>query len=307
MTKSVATNQFPQIVWRDSKKYLWNPIQRKALKNRPEERVRLRIIEYLIAGGWSRHRISAEEALKSQKNSPSLRTDLICYTQNFDPFLLVECKAEQISINEKTATQIARYNQNIKAPYLLMTNGVHDFWYKVEEQHDIQSLDQIPAELPALEKPVIKPLSYWKERGFVGKNASSKLRKWFEKTMSACFLRHEKAARFLSFKSGPSDLDLNHYYIILPQTGYKLALSFSSTPFGGSRLIGIINKEKQNIGVLEINLDLLFDDQSPNASFYHADGIQNMNVDTYLDPGSESTQPDEFSTQLHSLLQQLIN
>ncbi len=105
---SVAESRYPQIVWREGEKRLWNPIHRKALKNLPEERVRLRTIEYLLDVGWSKHRISTEEAI-GQIGDTSMRTDIICYTQQFVPKILVECKAEHIPISAKTAEQVARY------------------------------------------------------------------------------------------------------------------------------------------------------------------------------------------------------
>lgn len=276
---SVAHNHFPQIVWRDEKKHLWNPIHRRALKNRPEERVRLRIIEYLIDGGWSKHRISTEEALTPQKEKGPLRTDIICYTQQFDPFLLIECKAEQVKITEKTAAQIARYNQNISAPYLLMTNGRRDFWYHIKEQNNARLLDKIPSMLPAAKEPRNRALPYWKERGFIGEKAAPPLRPWIEKALSESFGQAAASSiRFLSFKKSPSDVDLNNYYIIHQNDDYRLAIAFTATPFGGSRLIAIMNKNGQNTGVIEINLDLLFDDRTPNTSFYDASGIRNFDL-----------------------------
>ena len=128
--KSIAVYTYPQIVWREGQKRLWNPIRRKPLKNRPEERVRLRIIEHLVRSGWSKHRITTEEAV-GQLADTSMRTDIICYSQRFEPKILIECKAEHIPISDQTAEQVARYNQNVNAPYLMMTNGRADFWYEV--------------------------------------------------------------------------------------------------------------------------------------------------------------------------------
>ncbi|MDZ7692240.1 MAG: type I restriction enzyme HsdR N-terminal domain-containing protein [Balneolaceae bacterium] len=145
---SIADFHFPQMVWREGTKLLWNPIHKKVLKNRPEERVRLRIIEALIAAGWSKHRITTEEALKAQE-SPAGRTDIICYDQNFRPQILVECKAENVPISSDVAEQTARYNRTVGAPYLLMSNGITDHWYEISNQ---QSLKQLPS-IPDLLKP----------------------------------------------------------------------------------------------------------------------------------------------------------
>jgi len=277
--ESIATAQYPQIVWKEGDKKLWNPIHRKALKNKPEERVRLRIIEYLIASGWSKHRISTEEALKNYKKD-TLRTDIICYSQDFNPKILIECKAEHISLSGKTAEQAARYNQNVEAPFLLMTNGVEDFWYRIHRNdHSVKSLSSLPEILPQqLPDKQKRDFNYWKKRGFAGSKADPALRKWITSVMQY-FDTDDAIIRHLRFKKSPSDLDLNHYYYIHEYgRESKTALTFLSTPFGGSRMIGILNSDGENKAVAEINLDLIFKKTSPNTSIYSSRGVNNIDL-----------------------------
>lgn len=276
--ESVATAQYPQVVWRGGEKMLWNAIHRKALKNRPEERVRLRIIEYLMQAGWSKHRISTEEAIRNIKKG-SLRTDIICYNQQFDPKILVECKAEHIPLSEKTAEQVARYNQNVEAPFLLMSNGIEDYWYHIDpSQKSVEQLTELPDVLPSSQTPE-RNFSYWKERGFTGDNAVPELRNWVTPLLQH-FSNGQQKVQYLQFKKSPTDLDLNHYYYINPvdEDDARLALTFLDTPFGGSRIIGILNKDGQNKAVIELNLDLLFNGEKPNASVYSSEGTQNIDA-----------------------------
>ena len=94
---------YPQFIFRGTEKKLWNPITKKDYKNRPEERVRLRIIEYLIEElKWSKNKISTEAPLKLPTDKGVSRTDVVCYDDRFEPYLLIECKAESIQINEQT-------------------------------------------------------------------------------------------------------------------------------------------------------------------------------------------------------------
>ena len=287
--ESIAKFEYPQIVWREGEKLLWNPIHRKALKNRPEERVRLRIIEYLTAAGWSKHRISTEEALKNYTQD-TLRTDIICYTQDFDPKILVECKAEHIKLTEKTAEQVARYNRDVQAPYLLMTNGVQDFWYEISsEDRKVDLLDSVP-EILISDPSQKNDFEYWSKRGFTGNKAEPELRKWLNPFLEI-YKEDSQSIRYLQFKNSPSDLDLNNYYLIskseqLPEA--QIALCFLGTAFGGSRIIGILNSEGENKAVAEINLDLIFEGESPNASIYSAEGIQNIDVTEQLQNASSA-------------------
>lgn len=273
--ESIARNQFPIIVWREGEKLLWNPIHRKALKNRPEERVRLRIIEYLLQAGWSKHRITTEEAIKDYSAS-NLRTDIICYNQGFEPQILAECKAENITLTTKTAEQVSRYNQNVQAPYLLISNGMQDRWYNIDtDKGKVRELEAVPG---LLSKPDAnsRDFDYWKERGFAGSKALPGLRRWLEPKLQLFRADRENSIRYLQFKKSPSDLSLDHYYLISSFDQHNIALSFLNTPFGGSRLIAILNINGENRAVAEVNLDLVFDKKKPNTSIYSVDGIENI-------------------------------
>ena len=304
MTPSVAAGQFPQIAWQEGEKMLWNPVHRQRLKNRPEERVRLRIIDYLLHGGWSKHRISTEEAIPATNQATKLRTDLICYTRQIVPFLLVECKAEQVALSAKTADQIARYNQNVQAPYLLMSNGVQDIWHQITDGK-VSGIKTIPEPLPQPEVATGQPLDYWRKRGFAGEKTLPVLRKWLQKTLNVLWLQGEQHPRFLSFKQSPPGFDLSNYYYIVPGDGYKLALSFSSTPYGGSRLLAIVSASSENIGMLEINLDLLFDERAPNATVYSAEGRKNIDSSSLIDLNSDFLQIDNFSSAMQPWAEKL--
>ncbi len=274
----IAHNHFPLIVWREGEKRLWNPIHKKALKNRPEERVRLRIIEALVEAGWSKHRISTEEKLRAIDN-PGGRTDIICYDLNFDPQILIECKAERVPISPEVAEQTARYNRTVEAPYLLMTNGHTDFWYRISVQNQPQQLDT-PPDLLDFSQPLEKDFSYWQDRGFAGnKTTDADLQNWVTATLNLLWLGSDNKMHYIDFNNTPSDLPLQHYYFlhqIKPQ--HWIALSIVSTPPGGSRLIAVINRKNQNVGLLEVNLDLIASGTSPNATVYSENDPKNFDI-----------------------------
>lgn len=282
---SIAKYIYPQIVWRDREKKLWNPIQKKALKNLPEERVRLRIMESLIRAGWSKHRISTEEAI-GELGYTSMRTDIICYTQQFEPRLLIECKAEHVPISAKTAEQVARYNHKVGAPYLLMTNGITDYWYAIENGSEtIRELKNRPDIFEQKSGIPDYNLDDWKNRGFAGSKASPDLRIWLENFLPSVWLPEKDASiKFLKFSDGPSDVDLNHYYRIVPVSeNRRFALTTLNTAFGGNRMMIILNEEDENRAVLEINLDLLFADKKGNTSVYSRKGIRTFDLNRYID------------------------
>jgi len=279
---SIAQHSYPQVVWRDRIKKLWNPIHKKALKNRPEERVRLRIIEYLVRAGWSKHRISTEEAI-GELGDTSMRTDIICYSQQFEPRLLVECKAEHVPISAQTAEQVARYNQKVEAPFILLSNGVSDYWYAIEDGEQVQRQEARPHFLETDGDQPELGFGYWKQRGFAGDRARPELRKWFEESLPNFWFPDQRSnIRHIQFGEGPTDVDLSHYYHIVPiSKDRRLAITTLNTAFGGNRLIIILNKQEENKAVLEINLDLVFDEKKGNSSMYARDGIRTFNLNKY--------------------------
>lgn len=270
--------------------------------------MRLRTIEYLLDVGWSKHRISTEEAI-GQIGDTSMRTDIICYTQQFVPKILIECKAEHIPISAKTAEQVARYNHKVGAPYLLMTNGITDFWYSIQNNtQKISKLEQQPDLFQERSPTLEYDFDDWKNRGFVGSKAVPDLRKWLERFLPALWFPDDQTSvRFLSFSESLSDLDLNHYYRIYSISKDKrLALTTVNNAYGGNRLVVILNEEGENKAVLEVNLDLVFDEKKGNCSIYSEAGIHTFNIRETWDLESTDTVASVFD-QADNLLRKLIN
>ena len=141
---------------------------------RPEEQVRLRVIEWLREEcGIPVHRISSELLVKPRLKSSNAhkRADILAYCSDLKPFLLVECKAEDVKLNDNTALQAATYNEDIRAPFVMLTNGKEDYCFEVVAGSSIRRVSprQFTTETP--DKPAVKPrrdLEYWHKRGFAG-------------------------------------------------------------------------------------------------------------------------------------------
>lgn len=273
----IAQYHFPQNIWKNGERLLWNPIQKKALKNRPEERVRLRIIEALIEMGWSKNRISTEESI-DKRNLPAGRTDIICYDKEFLPKILVECKAENVPISSKVAGQTARYNRAVGAPYLLMSNGISDYWYRITDRMEISRLEKTPDFLDPSEKPDEQPFSYWMERGFAGQELLEEGRTLLAGMLNRFWFHIEGSIDFLYFSESPTSLDLTHYYKIFGSGDKKNAVGFLNTPADGTRLVAVFNRHGENVGVLEADIDLLISGETPNSTLYIASGPQKIDL-----------------------------
>ncbi|MEM9548886.1 MAG: type I restriction enzyme HsdR N-terminal domain-containing protein [Bacteroidota bacterium] len=124
--------------------YIFDIIRKKYLVLQPEELVRQLLIQYLIFRGYPKEKIQVEKGL--DVNGLKRRFDIVVYDSNFRPYLLIECKAHTIAIDQSTFDQMANYNLVMRAPYLMACNGVQTYCcaldYNVKE---IKHLDYIPA------------------------------------------------------------------------------------------------------------------------------------------------------------------
>lgn len=277
--QSVALNHFPQYVFRDGTKFLWNPILKKSFVDRPEERVRLQIVDYLILeAGFSASRISFESPVNLPRDKSASRTDIICFDKDFKPFLLVECKAPEIALNEKASVQIARYNQKVEAPYLLITNGLEDLWFDTQSD-SVSNLPHIPEKFNA-RSTVKRDFEYWNKRGFAGNKTHPAARKWVLESCEFLYgAERNSLPKYFKFEGVTKELLLPNYYSIFDLDGFvKLAVSLTSTPFGSTRLNCVLNKSGENTALLSSSLDLLASGDSKNTTIQSGAGTFNVDL-----------------------------
>jgi hypothetical protein len=122
---------------------IWDLIRQKWLHFTPEEMVRQMVIAHLLHLGFSSRLIQVEK--KILYHGLSRRFDIVAYQKELIPFLLVECKAPQVSINQTTFDQIAQYNMSLTVPFLWVTNGRTNYCCQMNyELRSYQFIDHIP-------------------------------------------------------------------------------------------------------------------------------------------------------------------
>jgi len=129
------------------KTYIYDPIRKKKVVLQPEELVRQLMIQWLIhETNFNRNNIQVEKKIKI--NNRNRRFDIVLYNKNTIPYILVECKSPEVQITQITFDQIAVYNMALRAPFLIVTNGLAT--YCVELDHIQKSyifLSNIPERL----------------------------------------------------------------------------------------------------------------------------------------------------------------
>lgn len=105
---------------------LYDPIRKIWVADRPEERVRLSLLEEMVALGYPPHLISVEVSLGQMahivERVPSRRIDLVVFGKGIHPdhalypLLTIECKAQALS--RAAWEQVVGYNHYLGAYFL---------------------------------------------------------------------------------------------------------------------------------------------------------------------------------------------
>lgn len=275
---SSGLKHYPQTRFQSEEKMLWNPVLKKSYKQRPEERVRLKFVDYLIHEvGFSKNKIAFESPVSLPGDKSSSRSDVICYDDDFRPFLLVECKASSIQLDEKVAFQIARYNSEIGAPFLMVTNGLRDFWFETKKD-EVIFLEKPPSTFSS-SKNIVRDFDYWQKRGFAGTIDEPVVQQWISENCNQLLFQTSNPAHFIDFDGTEPDLQLSNFYqVLLINEQTRLAVSLTSTPFGATKFNAILNQGGQNVGLLSASLDIIASDQLENTMIQNANGIKMVDL-----------------------------
>jgi hypothetical protein len=256
--KSVAVSHFPRVFVEQNEKWLFNPILRKRYKNRPEERVRLKWIEYLLhQTSWKRTRVGFETPVDLRQEENRLRADLVLYSGQMKPYILIECKSQSVKLSESAAQQAARYNSTVGAKFIILTNGLFDFCYHLKDGLPEKSTLPFETNHPMPERDS----DYWSERGFCSPKSSTALKHWLEAVLNH-FWSNESTGdiRYLAFRKSFLPVPMEHHYrVFSTDETTKLAVTFIGYGHSASYLTAILNQKGVNKGVLAINLDKMMD------------------------------------------------
>jgi hypothetical protein len=123
---------------------LFDPRRRKWVSATPEEWVRQHFINHLVHDlGYPAGLIAVEHGLKL--NGRDQRTDALVFDAHGKPLLLLECKAPQVRITQRTFEQAGRYNTVFKVPYLMVTNGLRHYCCRIDmSRGTVDFLAQLP-------------------------------------------------------------------------------------------------------------------------------------------------------------------
>ena len=128
--------------FQDSK--IYDKVRKKYVECIPEEWVRQNLIDFLVSDyGYMLSRMRVEIGFKIL--GKDYRSDIICYDEKGNPYLIVECKSPDIKLNQATLNQIGIYNIAQKTKFLLVTNGLEFLVFQTDyENNKIVPIQSIP-------------------------------------------------------------------------------------------------------------------------------------------------------------------
>ncbi len=128
----------------ENKVFIFDVVRKKFVVLQPEEWVRQHVLHYLLFDKkYPLSLIAVEKQLSLNKLKK--RYDIVVYNSDGSIAILVECKSPKIKISQTTFDQVARYNIQLRANYLMVTNGLEHFYCQMNfEKEKYSFLEQIP-------------------------------------------------------------------------------------------------------------------------------------------------------------------
>ncbi len=129
---------------REGTQELFDPQRKKWVVATPEEIVRQLFIKHLICKElYPASHIAIEHGFRFA-NGKQQRCDVLVYDSKAKPFMVVECKRQTVKIDQSVATQATRYNANIGAKYIVLTNLERTLCFTLEANGSYACIASLP-------------------------------------------------------------------------------------------------------------------------------------------------------------------
>lgn len=127
---------------KEGKKEIFDSVRLRFVALTDEEMVRQAYLKYLMEEiKIPKIAISVEK--KVVYNTMTKRYDIVVANPDGTMLLVVECKAPSITLDENTLSQIAVYNTELQAKYLVLVNGKQQLVFQ-KHLHGYQHIFELP-------------------------------------------------------------------------------------------------------------------------------------------------------------------
>jgi hypothetical protein len=138
--------EFPKFDFRikeaEGKELIFDEIRKQWVRLTPEEWVRQNFIQYLIqTKNYPAALIGVEKEIKLGELKK--RFDVLVFDNNHQPWMMIECKAMEVKLDDDVLQQVLRYNQSLPVKYMVITNGSYTYCY--EKNNRLISIRELPS------------------------------------------------------------------------------------------------------------------------------------------------------------------
>ena len=113
---------------------IFDSLRRKFVLLTPEEWVRQHFIMFIRSElKYPAGVISIERGFKV--NTRAKRADIVVHNSFGQPWMIIECKAPEIHLDEKSFYQAASYHLKLNVQYLVITNGLQHYCCKFTDEN----------------------------------------------------------------------------------------------------------------------------------------------------------------------------
>ena len=133
----------PKIKNEAGKEFIFDGFRKKWILLTPEEWVRQNFLQYLVITlNYPASLIAIEKEI--YLGEVKKRFDIVVYDNNTKPFIVIECKEMNVILSEKTLHQALRYNTNMQARFIIITNGSFCFAFE-KINNEFVEINVLPA------------------------------------------------------------------------------------------------------------------------------------------------------------------
>ena len=125
------------------KECIFDALRKKWLVLTPEEWVRQNFVQYLLqVKKYPASLIAIEKEI--QLGELKKRFDILIYNLSHEPWMMIECKAASIKLDESVVQQVLRYNLSIPVNFIVISNGNQTYaWEK--KDGELENIKELPA------------------------------------------------------------------------------------------------------------------------------------------------------------------
>ena len=122
--------------------FIFDPLRKKWLLLTPEEWVRQNFVQYLVQiKKYPSSLIAMEKTIRLGELKK--RFDILVYDHNHIPWMMIECKAPAIKLDDAVLQQLLRYHISVPTGFLIISNGEYSFGWEKKER-ELLLINELP-------------------------------------------------------------------------------------------------------------------------------------------------------------------